>query len=123
MKKSILYVGAIAMLALTSCGDMGTTMVKDPQLYSWHNYEDASYQYTKVKSDQNEKALITSYDNMFSKQTGARKVVPPGIYADNGYYLIKKGRKDDGIKMLQKEMELYPESKTFIERIIKSLQK
>jgi hypothetical protein len=47
---------------------------------------------------------------------------PPGIYADYAYVLLQIGKTEEGKALLLKEIELYPESKIFIDRILKMLK-
>ncbi len=88
-------------------------------LYSWYGYQDKSYKYLKKNDSSSYKSLIQCYESMINSQRAARKAVPPGIYADYGWALIKEGNREKGIAMLKKEMELYPESSVFINRILK----
>ncbi len=91
------------------------------RLYSWGHYDDVSYYYLKNKDEKSTQAMIESYKSIIEKQTGLRGVVPPGIYADYGFLLIQSKKTEEGKAMLKKEIELYPESKVFIERILKTL--
>lgn len=116
MKKSHFIIGGLSLVLFCSCG---TT---EKSLYSWYGYEEAAYQYVKKQTPDTETKLIDSYRKITEKQKGARGTVPPGIYAESGYQLIKAGKKTEGIALLQKEIELYPESKVFIDRIIKLAQ-
>ncbi len=111
----LLLVGIVGLsFSLTSCATKN--------LYTWSDYEKRSYAYIKESSEENLEDLIKSYETMLIKQTGKRKTPPPGIFADYGYLLIKKGMIGEGIIMLKKEMALYPESSTFLSRIIKKLE-
>ena len=60
---------------------------------------------------------------MIEKQKGLRKTVPPGLNAEYGFLLCKQGKKEEGIKYLKAEIALYPESATYVSRIIKQLEK
>jgi len=113
MKKIILV--AFSICALYSC----TTQ----KLYSWSNYETTSYNYLKATNDKTSADLVKSYEDIIKKQNGSRKVVPPGIYADYGFLLLQMNKPTEGKTMLIKEIELYPESKVFIDRILKKLEK
>ena len=44
------------------------------------------------------------------------------MLADYGFLLIQKGNMVDGIANLKKEISLYPESKIFIDRILKMIE-
>lgn len=114
MKKLMLF--AITMFLLTSC-------VTEKPLYSWYTYEKSSYNYLKNSDDKSVEDLITSYQSIIEKQKGTRKVVPPGVYADYGFILIQANKVKEGKAMLLKEVELYPESKVFVDRILKMIEK
>jgi hypothetical protein len=90
-------------------------------LYSWEKYETTSYNYLKNQDDQSLQELIENYDKMIRRQRGVRKVVPPGIYADYGFVLIKANKTKQGKEMLKKELALYPESKVYVYRILKMI--
>ena len=117
MKKLIFPVAVIAaMFAVSSCTTTKT-------LYSWYDYEDATYQYSKKSTEELQVKVLEQYKKITEKQKGVRGVVPPGMYAEYGYLLYKTGEKDEGLAFLKKEVELYPESDTYISRIIKQLEK
>ncbi len=117
MKKSF-FLGAVAALALSlsSCGSTKT-------LYSWYDYEDVAYQYSKKSTEELQVKVLEQYRKITDKQKGVRGVVPPGMFAEYGFLLYKTGKKEEGIGFLRKEIELYPESETYISRIIKQLEK
>jgi hypothetical protein len=92
-------------------------------LYSWKKYDISSYNYIKNNNEKSTQELIKNYEAIISKQNGTRKVVPPGIYADYGFILLQAGKTEEGNSMLEKEITLYPESKIFIDRIIKMQNK
>ena len=96
MIKKVLFIG-VCIFAFASCSTV-------KPLYSWYNYED-------------------QYQKMIDKQKGARGVVPPGLYAEYGYMLYRTGKKEEGLSFLKEEIKAYPESETYISRIIKQLEK
>lgn len=114
MKK--LFIAAVAVLAISSCTSTKT-------LYSWHDYENATYQYSKKSTEELHVKMLDEYKKVIDKQKGIRGVVPPGLYAEYGYQLCKGGKKEEGLNFLKKEIELYPESEKYISRIIKQLEK
>ena len=115
MKK--LFIATVAVLTLSSCGTV------QPNLYSWYDSEDATYQYTKRASEEKLAEAMAQYKKVITMQKGARKVVPPGVNAEYGYLLVKAGQKKEGMTLLKEEIALYPESEKFISRIIKQLEK
>lgn len=92
-------------------------------LYSWYNYEDVTYKYSKLKTDELKNKVYQQYDKMEKKQVGLRKVVPPGFYAEYGFMLCKDGKTEEGLTYLKQEIALYPESEVFIGGMIKNLEK
>lgn len=114
MKKFFLL--AFASFLLVSCHS-------HKGLYSWYNYEDTTYKFSKTHEEKLQPKVIKEYERIINKQKGIRKAVPPGMYAEYGYLLYKIGREQEGIQFLQKEIELYPESTIYIIRIIKQLKK
>lgn len=114
MKKMLLIVAVI--VSFVSCGSPKT-------LYSWYDYEDATYQYNKRQTDELKVKMMKQYLKMTKKQKGSRRVVPPGLYAEYGYALYMGGKKEEGLDFLKQEIKLYPESETYISRIIKQLEK
>ena len=110
MKKLI---PAIAVgLLLASC------QMQKP-LYTWHNYSNTSYNYIKNSDEKSTNELVETYKKIIEKQEGTRGVVPPGIYGDYAFILMKQNKNAEAKVMLQKEIELYPESKIFMDRILK----
>lgn len=117
MKKvGSLATGIVIAMLLASCG---TTKA----MYNWYDYDRASYNYTKAPTDENLEVLLKQYDKIVNEQANTlRETCPPGICADYGYALIKSGREAQGQELLAKEVELYPESKVLVERIIKMIK-
>lgn len=104
-----------SLVLLVSCAPTKT-------LYSWNNYEITSYNYLKNSDEKAIQELIKTYKQIIGKQTGTRRVVPPGIYADYGFVLMQANRTNEAKTFLLKEVELYPESKQFIEKILKMIE-
>ena len=114
MRKVFVLVGCV--IAFASC----TTQ---KPLYSWYDSEDATYTYTKKATEETLTKAMVQYEKVISKQEGLRKTVPPGVNAEYGYLLYKAGKKEEGLALLKAEIKAYPESETFISRIIKQLEK
>lgn len=108
------------MLALTA--PLFISCMSSSTLYYWGKYEDASYKNYKQGTDEAKAELMAVYEKMMDKQTGTRKTIAPGICAEYGYMLIQANKVEEGITYLKKEIELYPESRVFIERIIKQYE-
>ncbi|MCK9344174.1 MAG: DUF4810 domain-containing protein [Massilibacteroides sp.] len=109
-------VSVVMILILTSCGTV-------QPLYDWKAYENVSYLYYKQQTPEAEAKLVKNFESMIAKPGGSTHKVPPGIYAEYGYYLLNHNQKEKGLKMMAVEIDLYPESKSFVERIIKQAKK
>lgn len=114
MKKILLAL--FAVMTITSCTTTTT-------LYSWYDYEDITYQYSKRRTDELQVKVLEQYQKLTEKQKGTRGVVPPGLYAEYGYLLYMTGKQEEGLNFLKEEIKLYPESEKYISRIIKQLEK
>jgi len=112
--KKIIFI-SISVLLLVSCTTQKT-------LYSWGKYEITSYNYLKNTDEKSIQEIIENYQEIIEKQKGTRNIVPPGVCADYGFLLLQEGQKEKGKQMLMKEIVLYPESKIFIERILKMFE-
>lgn len=117
MKKSVknvvfLLVSLLFFSVFVSCAS-------NSNLYDWGSYTDKCYDYSKNPSEWNRKLLMNQFERIMDYQVfGERKVVPPGVYADYGFFLIQEGLISDGLEYLGYEMELYPESAHFIEKVV-----
>lgn len=110
-------------------------------------YEVLSYRFEK-QTPQSLCALIAVYEDMVTHPGGSRKVPPPGICAEYGYLLLRPETAETfathanasqknlfasqdyaaafaerGCQMLEKEIELYPESAPFLEPLLRKLAK
>lgn len=92
-------------------------------LYNWKGYDEAIYKYTKVGDEESLLDLIEFYEEIIEDPEGTRHTPPPGVCADLGYLLLKKGEIAKGKDLLKKEILLYPESKPFIDKILKRFEK
>ena len=91
-------------------------------MYYWGSYDLASYKHNKNKSEESQADLFSAFEDIINnKHKGTRNVVPPGVYADYGFLLIKNGQIAKGQEMLEQELVLYPESKKMVEYILNKL--
>ena len=78
---------------------------------------------TKRNTEETLEKAMAQYKKVIANQNGLRKTVPPGVNAEYGYLLYKAGKKEEGLALLRAEITAYPESETFISRIINQLEK
>ena len=146
MKK--LMVLAFAAVLLSSCGTTSALYYWGGVQNGTTAYENLAYQTYDKQTPKSICNLVAVYENMVKHPGGTRRVPPPGICAEYGYLLLQPEtatafsqhasssqkrlfKTDDfgtyfqgrGKELLEKEIEYYPESKKFIEPLIKKLAK
>jgi hypothetical protein len=90
-------------------------------LYAWGGYDDALYAH--YKSPQDREAHVARLKAIvLAAEQGGRKV-PPGVYAEYGYALLEEGLSDQAVVYFQKERDLWPESRLFMEKMIRNAQR
>lgn len=101
---------ALPLLFLTGCSE---------SLFHWGKYEDSLIErYIENDTTQTESHLR----EVFTEAESTQKRVPPGIYADYGFMLYKRGEKSSAISYFQKEKALYPESSFFMNKLIERIK-
>jgi hypothetical protein len=58
-------------------------------------------------------------EKIITESEKIKRAVPPGIYAELGYINLKANNTNEAVRLFQKESEIYPESKYFMDRLIK----
>ena len=92
-------------------------------LFYWGDYSETLYDYKKNPDEKTLDAHKKSLQDIVDQSGKMNKRVPPGIYAEYGYTLLKEGKDQDGLMYLDKEQALYPESTVFINRIKDEMQR
>lgn len=135
-------------LCLTSCGVNTSLYYWGGTRQGFSTYEHLAYKNADKQTPEFICKLICMYEDMVTNPGGTRMMVPPGICAEYGYLLLnpenaeifanhataqqKKTFKSTdyttlfpemGKELMQKEIELYPESAKFLEPLIERLCK
>ena len=138
----------LVSFVLISCGMTTSLYYWGGEQYGATAYENLAYQKYDKQTPESIGKLICTYEDIVSNPGGIRKMPPPGICAEYGYMLLipenaaifaeyataMQRRKfasgeyasvfpEKGKEMLQKEIELYPESAKFIAPLIERLCK
>jgi hypothetical protein len=101
---------ALPLLFLTGCAE---------SLFHWGKYEDSLVErYIENDTTQTE----THLRETFTEAETTQKHIPPGIYADYGFMLYKRGDKSSAISYFQKEKALYPEASFFMNKLIERIK-
>jgi hypothetical protein len=112
--------------ALTQCG-LGLLLLTgctSPYLYTWGDYDEWLYENYKNPKNNEElyvdlNALITEYENRRKPTT---KPLAPGLYAEYGFLLMRRGENTQAIKYYNKEKSLWPEATVFMDSMIQVAQ-
>ena len=93
-------------------------------LYTWGKYD--QWLYENYKSPKNDEELyvdltrlITEYE---SRKNPAVKPMAPGLYAEYGFLLMRRGENEQAIQYYNKEKALWPESAVFMDSMIQVAQ-
>ncbi|MEE4177852.1 MAG: DUF4810 domain-containing protein [Bacteroides sp.] len=66
--------------------------------------------------------LTGAFQKIIQSQTGVLGRVPPGIYADYGVLMMGQGNEAAVRTLMENEMGLYPEARTYIRQLLKPIE-
>lgn len=87
-------------------------------IFYWGNYSQTLY---RMKKNPDEKSRNEHKDELLKIMKESKKKknnVPPGVYCEYGYLMYQEDNFDEALKYYELEKETYPESKTFVDRLI-----
>ncbi len=114
MKIYILCAAGAILFLLAGC-------TPETEFY-WGDYSSTLYAYKKAPDDKTLATHKKTLNDIITVSAKKHIPVPPGVYAELGYLLIKEDKLKDGLVLLDKEMQAYPESREFIMKIRSKLQ-
>ena len=91
--------------------------VTQHQRYDWGSYDPSLYGYYKNPANVGE--LSASLAAVIDAASTNHATVPPGIYAEYGYLQLQQGKNSAAIDLFKQEESHWPESKIFMDRMIK----
>ncbi|MDH4944812.1 DUF4810 domain-containing protein [Sulfurimonas sp. C5] len=105
------------IVLLTGCASQPTA------LYNYDGYSESYYAYKKEPSKESLEKLIEVIEGDISNtDESISKRVPPGLYAELGYLYLKSNNKEKAITFFEKEKALYPESRKFMNALIRKVE-
>jgi hypothetical protein len=105
-----LFISSISALVLfVGCGPK--------PMFFWGNYSETLYDFKKNPSEKTLDVHKKSLLDIITESSKRNIMVPPGVYAEYGYLLLKEGKENEGLQYLSKEENLYPESTVFVQRL------
>ena len=105
--KYLITLSLLLLLASVGC--------QPPQIYSWGNYEGSLY--TLMKDPTSLDKYGRALQQQIQDGEGSGKV-PPGIYAEYGYFLMVTNQPKEAINCFEKEKQRWPESARFMDKMI-----
>ncbi len=108
--RTVAFAGILSAFLIIGCASKETT-------YYWGDYSETLYDLKKNPDEKTLKAHTDQLLLLINEAPNKHKPVPPGVYAEYGYILLKQGNESEGMEYLDKELGLYPESAVFINRI------
>jgi hypothetical protein len=87
--------------------------------YTWNNYDESLYRYYKNASNRAE--YETALTEIVHRAT-REQPVPPGIYAELGYIRLENNDPVEAVRYFELERNTWPESATFMTRMIDSVK-
>ena len=95
------------LFSLIGCGAHGR--------YSWSSYDTIMYKHYKNPAER--EAFIQSLKDIIDYAEPEGRV-PPGIYAEYGFVMYEQGNTQQAVLYYQKEANKWPESRTFMNKLI-----
>ena len=95
-----------------------------PHLYEWSDYD--QWLYKNYKHPENDEKLYTHLQYFIEgyeqKKNPKTKPMAPGIYAEYGFLLMRRGETKRAIDAFNKEKALWPEATVFMDHMIETAQ-
>ena len=113
-----LFLLPLALLLALLCGCAA------PTLYEWGNYDQWLYEnYENPKDDEELYVDLTALINEYeSRKNPNVKPMAPGLYAEYGFLLMRRGENARAIEYYNKEKALWPEASKFMDSMIQTAQ-
>lgn len=121
IKKTIMKdanTGALALLSMAIF--LGGCVATSKPLYQWDSYQTQLHEHFKGASPE---AQIAALEAQLQRSQTSGATVPPGVHAHLALQYSKVGRTDLMVQQLEAEKALFPESQTFIDRLLAQSRK
>jgi hypothetical protein len=108
--------GLALLVAVASTALGGCATVTEAGYY-WGDYSKTLYKYTKAPTEQTLAEHTVELERIIEESNKRDLRVPPGIHAELGYIKARTGNAALATAHYESEMQLYPESRLFLERL------
>jgi hypothetical protein len=106
----ILSLTALAFLFASGCAPK-------PSMYYWGNYSTTLYHSKKTPGDEALLAHKQALENIIEQSKAYHLRVPPGVYAELGYFYFRQNNDKLASQYFQMEEATYPKSKILMTRL------
>lgn len=93
-----------------------------PEMYYYGDYSSTLYAFKKEPGAETREAHLDSLREILKESEKEELRVPPGIYAELGYWLAQDGKMDEAVRYFQLEKRTYPESAKLMDRLIEQAE-
>ncbi len=107
--KQLILIGTI--LFLGGCASQ-------KNIYEWGSYSTSLYKYKKDPTEEKLILHIQNLESIIEVASQKNKQVPPGVYAELGFYKEQSGDPDKASEYYYLEKKTYPESSFFMDQLI-----
>lgn len=115
MKFKFVKASAVALAACVLAGCQG-----NPSLYQWGSYQPQVYKHLNGESPNQQ---IADLEKDLQQMASAGKKPPPGFHAHLGMLYSVVGRNELVAGQFQEEKRLFPESATYMNRLLETMGK
>jgi hypothetical protein len=106
--------GRLRVMTVLVCGAIAAGCGPKP-LYGWNRYEESLYASYVTHDDAKAWAALEGTITL-AEQKHTR--IPPGVCAEYGFALYRRGQYERAVHYLQQEAQLFPESKPLMDKLI-----
>jgi hypothetical protein len=114
------YARGFALLSLAliaGCANQPKT------LYYWGDYQNQVHNYLQSTDGGDIQKQIAALEAGIEKSKAGDQPLPPGYHAQLGMLYYSQGKPDLAVEQLQLEKSAYPESGSYIDRLLEKLKK
>lgn len=108
----LLMVLALGVSVLAGC----VTKPNRPD-YVWQDYSSSLYALKKTPNDESIAKHKEVLSAIIEESKNKNYRVPPGVFCEYGYLLLKEGKNDEALRYFDLEEQAYPEAKIFMQNL------
>tara|TARA_Y100001970_G_C14217497_1_gene850580 strand:+ start:1508 stop:1861 length:354 start_codon:yes stop_codon:yes gene_type:complete len=91
------------------------------RLYYWGDYSNSLYNYKRALTQESLDLYIAELYKIIEKSNEFNLRVPPGVYAELGFYYAEQNNNNQAIKYFTLEKNTYPEATKLMDSLITNL--